>query len=48
MLVATLEIYKAKGNFTSAHKAAFNVLTITLNVALGLKFFVSTTCIGIR
>ena len=48
LLVATLEIYKAKGYFTSAHKAVFNVLTVALTLALGLNFFVSINCVRIQ
>ena len=48
LLVATLKIYEAKGYFTSAHKAAFNVLTVALTLALGLNFFVSTNSVRIQ
>lgn len=43
--VATAKIYQAKGNFTSAQKAAFNAITLALALLLALNFLVGTTCI---
>ena len=40
--IATVEIYKAKGNFPSRHKAAFNTIMLALTLLLGLNLFVSS------
>ena len=41
--IATVKIYQAKGNFTSAQKSAFNTIMLALALILGLNFLVSTT-----
>ena len=40
LLFATVEMYRAKDNFTSAQKAAFNAIAVILTLILGLNFFV--------
>lgn len=35
----TAKIYQAKGNFTSAQKAAFNIITFVVLLLLGLNYF---------
>lgn len=42
LIVATVAIYQAKDNFTSAHKAAYNTIMLVLALFLGLNFFVIT------
>ncbi|KAL8703959.1 MAG: hypothetical protein Q9201_002860 [Fulgogasparrea decipioides] len=38
LLIGTVKIYQAKGNFTSADKAAFNTVMLILTFLLGLNF----------
>ena len=40
LLISTVKIYQAKGNFTSTHKTAF----MTIMLALMLNLFVRTPC----
>ncbi|KAL9604703.1 MAG: hypothetical protein Q9179_001770 [Wetmoreana sp. 5 TL-2023] len=41
LLIGTVKIYQAKGNFTSADKAAFNTVMLILTFLLGLNFLKS-------
>ena len=41
LVFTTAQIYHAKGNFTSAHKAAFHTVMVSLTLLLGLNFYVS-------
>ena len=43
LLVVVVNIYQAKHNFTSAHKAAFGILMLALALFLGLNFLVSAS-----
>lgn len=41
IILATFKIYENKGNFTSAQKTNYYVITTALVLGLGLNFFVS-------